>query len=70
MRAMTTTETPKPCSARVEPVHRVIATEDEGKRFLDALRDEPGEEGPGELPPTKRAQLSGLGPIIIFNLLK
>ena len=29
-------------------MHSVITPEDEGKRFLDALRDEPGEEGPGE----------------------
>ena len=47
MRAMTTTGSAEALFTRVEPMHSVI-TPKMRKRFLDALRDEPGEEGPGE----------------------
>ena len=48
MRAMTTTGSEEAFVTRVEPHAQRDHAEDEGKGFLDALRDEPGEEGSGK----------------------
>ena len=69
MRAMTTTGSAEALFTRVEPMHSVITPKMRGSVSLTRFGMNPEKRVPAS-PPTKRAQLSVIGPIIILNLLK